>query len=325
MDVLALVHGTLNPLMQAALAAEWQFPGFDPALVTIPALTLGDFTIGPFPIRWYALSYIVGIVLAWQYMLMLSRRPRLWRADGTATSPLTPLAVDDFLFWATLGVLLGGRVGYVLFYMLPFEPDRLTSDPLTILRVWEGGMSFHGGLIGVILALIYVARLHKVPVLAIGDAVAAAAPLGLLLGRLANFINAELYGRQTDVAWAMKFPIYDWVNRAWVMPVDAVPRHPSQLYQAGMEGLALFFLLALAVWGLLSLRRPGLTAGLFLIGYGLARIIGEQFREPDVGIGFLEGIAPWMTMGILLSLPMLIAGLALVALSARKPSPPQPA
>jgi phosphatidylglycerol:prolipoprotein diacylglycerol transferase len=306
--------------LDALALIEWTFPGIDPALVTIPSFSVGDMTLGPFPVRWYALAYIIGIVVGWRYMLMLARRPALWSATN-ATSPLKTDAVDDFLFWATIGVLIGGRVGYVLFYLLPYAPEQVMSDPLTIFRLWEGGMSFHGGLIGVILALVLVARSHKVPLLSIGDAVACAAPIGLMLGRLANFINAELYGRVSDAPWAMKFPSYDWTSREWVYSGLEQARHPSQLYEAALEGAVLFIVLAVAVWVFKSLRRPGLTSGIFLIGYAAARTFVETFREPDAHIGFLDNVLPGLTMGMLLSAPMIVGGLALVLIGAnRRPS-----
>jgi phosphatidylglycerol---prolipoprotein diacylglyceryl transferase len=251
------------------------FPAFDPVLIEI----------GPFAIRWYALAYIFGLVIGWQYLRRLVSRPG-WR--------LTPPEIDDLLLWVTLGVVLGGRIGYVLFY----RPGHYLHNPLEALAVWEGGMAFHGGLLGVFAAMALFAHLRKRPLLDIADAVAAATPIGLFLGRIANFINGELYGRVSDVPWAMVFP-----------RGGPEPRHPSQLYQAGLEGLALF---ALVTWLAWQPRRPeqaGVITGAFLVGYAIARTIGELFREPDPHLGFLIG---GLTMGQLLSLPMLLGGIYLL-------------
>jgi len=254
------------------------FPAIDPVLIEI----------GPFAIRWYALAYIFGLVLGWQYLRWLVRRPG-WR--------LTPLEIDDLLLYVTLGVVLGGRLGYILFY----RPEFYLSNPLEALAVWQGGMSFHGGLLGVVAASILFARRRRLPVLEVGDAIACAAPIGLFLGRLANFINGELWGRPSDVPWAMVFP-----------GGGPQPRHPSQLYEAGLEGLLLFLVVT---WLALRPRTPGSEGrltGAFLIGYGIARSIAELFREPDAHLGFLLG---GLTMGQLLSLPMVVIGILLVARS----------
>jgi phosphatidylglycerol:prolipoprotein diacylglycerol transferase len=254
------------------------FPAIDPVLIEI----------GPFVIRWYALAYIFGLVLGWQYLRWLVRRPG-WR--------LTPLEIDDLLLYVTLGVVLGGRLGYILFY----RPEFYLSNPLEALAVWQGGMSFHGGLLGVVAASALFARRRRRAILEIGDAIACAAPIGLFLGRLANFINGELWGRPSDVPWAMVFP-----------GGGPQPRHPSQLYEAGLEGLVLFIVVT---WLALRPRTPGSEGrltGVFLIGYGIARSIAELFREPDAHLGFLLG---GLTMGQLLSLPMVVIGILLVARS----------
>ncbi|HEX6142478.1 MAG TPA: prolipoprotein diacylglyceryl transferase [Geminicoccaceae bacterium] len=254
------------------------FPAFDPVLIEI----------GPFAIRWYALAYIGGLVLGWQFVKWLAGRPG-WR--------LGPAEVDDLLFYVTLGVVLGGRLGYVLFY----RPAYYLAHPLDALAVWEGGMSFHGGLIGVVVAIVLFAWRRERPLLEVGDAVCAAVPIGLFFGRLANFINGELYGRPSDVPWAMVFP-----------RGGPEPRHPSQLYEAALEGLILFLVV---FWFALRPRRPeeqGLIAGVFLTGYALARTVAELFREPDAHLGFLLG---GLTMGQLLSLPMLAAGILLIVRS----------
>jgi phosphatidylglycerol---prolipoprotein diacylglyceryl transferase len=257
------------------------FPAVDPGLVQV----------GPFAIRWYALAYIAGIVLGWQLVRRLVRRPG-WG--------LAPETVDDLLFHVTLGVILGGRLGYVLFY----QPLHYLADPLDVLAVWRGGMSFHGGLLGVLLATLLFARSRRLPYLELTDALAVATPIGLFFGRIANFINAELWGRPADVPWAVVFPT-----------AGAEPRHPSQLYEAGLEGLLLF---GVMLWFAARPYRPeaqGTLSGVFLIGYALSRILAEFFREPDAHIGFLAG---GVTMGQLLSLPMLALGIALVLLGQRR-------
>ena len=291
------------------------FPEIDPAIFTIPGFSLGDLTLGPFPLRWYALSYIAGLLLGWRYANYIAARKTLWPAN--TGSPISKDDIDDFAFWAMVGVLIGGRLGYILFYQIPFDPGRLAEDPTFIFKMWEGGMSFHGGLLGVAGALIYTAKSRGIPLLSLADVTAAATPIGLMLGRIANFINAELYGRPTDVAWAMQFPVRDHVNNRWVYEDglgnalgSKVPVHPSQLYESALEGFVLFIVLAFAVWKGKSLTRPGLTTGLFLIGYGLARTFVENFREPDAHIGFLPG--GFITMGMLLSAPMFIGGAWLI-------------
>lgn len=250
------------------------FPQIDPVAVEI----------GPFAIRWYALAYIVGLVLGWR----LCRR----LAAKAPSDKLTAEVFDDFVVWATLGVLLGGRLGYVLFYNL----GHFAQNPLEILQVWQGGMAFHGGLLGVIGALLLFAWKRGLPLFQLCDLVAAAAPLGLLFGRIANFVNGELYGRASDLPWAMVFP-----------GGGPEPRHPSQLYEAGLEGLLLFIGLMVMIRAG-ALLRPGVISGLFLAGYGLSRAFVELFREPDAHIGFLAG---GITMGQLLSLPMILGGLGL--------------
>ncbi len=255
------------------------------------------FTDIKFDIRWYALSYIAGLILGWQYIQWLLRQNRIWPADnkGSTIKPATADNIDDFLIWVTLGVIVGGRLGYVFFY----QPSILIEDPLGLFKVWTGGMSFHGGLIGVTLAGYIFCRRNKLDFLKMGDLAAAAVPIGLFFGRIANFINGELWGKQSDVPWAMVFP-----------GAGELPRHPSQLYEAALEGLVLFLVLWLATnrYGLLS--RPGFVTGLFVAGYGVARIIVEFFREPDAHIGYLTGGI--ITMGMVLSLPMVLVGAALI-------------
>ncbi|MFN3226514.1 MAG: prolipoprotein diacylglyceryl transferase [Hyphomicrobiales bacterium] len=264
------------------------FPVIDPVLIEI----------GPFAIRWYALAYIAGLIGGWWYVRRLVQRPQLWPQDG---APYEPEDIDDFLTWATLGVIIGGRLGYVVFY----EPARFLADPITILQVWNGGMSFHGGLLGVIGAMILFARKRQASALSLFDIIGAAAPIGLFFGRLANFINGELWGRPTDLPWGMVFPM-----------ADDLPRHPSQLYQSFGEGVVLFLVCAIAI-RLGGLKRPGLVGGIFTAGYGIARFLAEYVRAFDAGIGLIGGL---ITMGQLLSLPMILAGLVLIALSRKTPA-----
>jgi phosphatidylglycerol:prolipoprotein diacylglycerol transferase len=267
------------------------FPAFDPVLVAI----------GPFAIRWYALAYIFGILLGWLYARAIVRSPRLWGGSP----PMTAADIDDFILWVTFGIILGGRIGYVLFY----NPEHFIENPVETVQLWKGGMSFHGGFTGCIVAVILFARQRGIPVLSLGDVTCAVAPIGILLGRIANFINAELWGRPTDVAWGMVFP-----------GAGPLPRHPSQLYEAGLEGLVLLvFLAALMRAG--ALRRPGFIIGAFAFGYGIARIVCEFFREPDPQLGFLWG---GMTMGMLLSVPLIIAGLIMIAVALTRPPLRQP-
>ncbi len=254
------------------------FPAIDPVLIQI----------GPFAVRWYALSYIVGIVLAWRYMIWLT---------GKSPIGIGKADVDDFVVWATLGVVLGGRIGYVLFY----KPGFYLENPIAALAVWQGGMSFHGGLIGIVVAVYLFARKRGFPWLGVTDLVACGAPLGLMLGRIANFINGELYGRETDSPLGMVFP-----------GGGPLPRHPSQLYQATMEGLLLFVLLFWFARKPANFERKGFLSGVFLVGYACARATGELFRQPDAHIGFL---VVGTTMGQWLSLPLLLLGLWLIARS----------
>jgi phosphatidylglycerol:prolipoprotein diacylglycerol transferase len=258
------------------------FPAIDPVAVAI----------GPFVIRWYALAYIAGLLIGWRYCLVLADRPPrlIERRD-----------IDDFLVWATLGVVLGGRIGYVLFY----QPGYYLQHPIEALYLWHGGMSFHGGALGVTLAIMLFTRARRLPVLAFSDVIAEAIPIGLFFGRIANFINGELFGRETDVPWAMAFP-----------NGGPVPRHPSQLYEAVCEGLLLFLLLLIAEHRG-ARRRPGIVTGLFLVGYAVARMSGELFRQPDAQLGFL---VLGTTMGQLLSIPVLIAGILLIWWARRQPA-----
>jgi len=263
---------------------------FDPVAFEIGPL-LG---IGPFAIRWYALAYIVSLLIGWRYCLWHAKRtPRLVSRDQ----------LDDFFVWAILGVVLGGRFGFILFYDL----GRYLQNPLSMLKVWEGGMSFHGGLIGVILAMILFTRVRKLTFFSLADIIATATPIGLFFGRLANFQNGELYGRITDVPWAMRFP-GDPGNL----------RHPSQLYEAALEGLILFAILFLLSCSDAVRRKVGTLSGVFLVGYSLSRIIVELVREPDAQLATLPQ-ETFLSMGQWLSIPMLLYGLYVIAAAKRVP------
>jgi len=253
------------------------YPTIDPVLIEF----------GPFALRWYALAYIAGILLGWWYIRSLCANDRLWA--GAQARPSRP-EIDDFVLWATVGIVVGGRLGFVTVYNSAYYLEH----PLEALRIWEGGMSFHGGLVGVIVAMIAFARVRKIPTWTLFDLVAASTPIGVFFGRIANFVNGELWGRPTEVGWAMVFP-----------GAGPEPRHPSQLYEAALEGVLLFIALRIATHHCLALKRPGLTAGIFMIGYAVARTIAEQFRMPDAQIGFLPG---GLTMGAVLSIPMIVAG-----------------
>ena len=264
-----------------------------PLLIPYPEIDPVLIQLGPFAIRWYALAYIAGLVIGWQVMRRVCAEP---------PRVLSPVKIDDFLLWAALGVILGGRIGYVLFY----KPGFYLEHPLAVLTLWEGGMSFHGGLLGVIAAILAFAIRNKTDPFMLSDLVAIVAPIGLFFGRLANFINGELWGRVSDVQWAVIFP-----------RGGPLPRHPSQLYQAFFEG-ALLVLAVAAVWRLADgRRRPGLLTGVFCAGYGTARIAGEFFREPDAHLGYLWGP---ITMGMLLSVPLLAFGGWLIARAYARPT-----
>ncbi|MCW5750994.1 MAG: prolipoprotein diacylglyceryl transferase [Alphaproteobacteria bacterium] len=260
-------------------------------MLTFPDIDPVIFQIGPFALRWYALAYLAGLLIGWRLIVRLAGRP---------DSPVTPKQADDFLIWAALGVILGGRLGYVIFY----KPGYYLENPGDILAVWQGGMSFHGGLLGVVAALLLHASRNRLGMFDLSDLVAQVAPIGLFFGRIANFINAELWGRPSDVPWAMVFP-----------NGGPNPRHPSQLYEAFLEGIVLYLVLYYAAHKMNGMKRAGWLTGLFLVGYSLARIVAEFFREPDAHLGFLFAGA---TMGQLLSLPMLAVGVIFMAMSRRR-------
>ena len=268
-----------------------------PAVIAYPAIDPVIFSVGPFAVRWYALAYIAGLVFASWYMKRLVGNPALWR--GTRPS-MTPEQIDQFFVWSVLGVVLGGRLGYVLFY----NPGQYLAHPASILRMWDGGMSFHGGFLGVVAACLLFGRRIGAGLDRMLDLGAASVPVGLGLGRLANFINGELYGRAADVPWAMVFPA----------DPSQVPRHPSQLYEALLEGVVLFFAVRIATHRHGALARPGMAAGVFALVYGLARITAELFREPDVQLGFFAG---FLTMGMILSVPLVAVGIWLLLRSRR--------
>ncbi len=257
------------------LAQTWfSFPQIDPVA----------FAIGPLAIRWYALSYMAGLIGGWQILRYLAKAP---------TSPVSQEQLDNLLNYILFGVIIGGRLGYVLFY----KPLDYLADPFSILKVWEGGMSFHGGFIGVVLAVLLFARVQKIPLWALSDRVALVAPLGLFFGRLANFINGELYGRVTSHPIGMIFPTG-----------GPLPRHPSQLYEAGLEGLVLGLIMIL-LWRMkIAQARPGILVATFLMGYGLSRFIIEFAREPDSHLGLYDFGLWQASQGQLLSLPMVAIG-----------------
>ncbi|MFU0507088.1 prolipoprotein diacylglyceryl transferase [Pseudaminobacter sp. NGMCC 1.201702] len=283
----------MNDYLLLPLAAL-PFPNIDPVIVQI----------GPLAIHWYGAAYIVGILFAWWYAGRLVRNEKLWASGVT---PMKREDLDDFLVWAAVGVVLGGRVGYILFYDLA----RYIQNPLDIFAVWQGGMSFHGGLVGTTLAMILFARSRGIRVWTMFDVVAAGVPVGLGLVRLTNFINSEIWGRPSDAPWAVVFP-----------NGGPLARHPSQLYEAALEGLVLFIVLRILTHGLLKLKRPGFIAGAFVAGYGASRIFVEFFREPDAQLGYLFG--GWLTMGMVLSVPMVVLGVWAMA-TAKPASAPSPA
>ncbi len=283
------------------------FPDISPELF---AVEIGNFR---FALRWYALAYIVGLIAGWRIIVAAMRRPALWPG---AQAPMAPGAVESLLTWVIVGVILGGRLGFVLFY----QPGYYLANPAEILRVWEGGMSFHGGLAGVIVAGLVFAWRNAVPPLQLGDAMAMVAPIGIFLGRVANFINAELWGRPTEVPWGVVFPGAAAQTCPWDWPHAVCARHPTQLYEAALEGLLLGAVVLWLAWRRGALRQPGLITGVFVAGYGLSRFIVEIWREadaqfvsPDNPLGHVVALGPvGLSMGQLLSLPMIAAGAWLV-------------
>ncbi len=275
------------------------FPDFNPIALAIPTPW---FVI---PIRWYALGYIFGILFGWRYAVALTRNSRIWGPGGAA--PISAPQIDDLILWVTLGIIGGGRLGYIVFY----STATLWTNPLQIFRTWEGGMSFHGGLIGVSIAVIGFALRHRISLLRLGDFVAPCAPVGLGLVRVANFVNGELWGRPTSLPWGIVFP-----------NAGLLPRHPSQLYEAALEGLVLFAIIRLCTHGLKLLNRPGAVAATFLTFYGLFRFAVEHVREPDAG---MPDFPLGLSMGMILSLPMILVGLGLLAYALSRPPVAAPA
>lgn len=285
--------------------ASLPFPNVDPILVQV----------GPLAVHWYGIGYIVGILFAWWYAKRLVTNTRLW-PDGVL--PMKPIDLDDFIVWAAVGVVLGGRTGYVLFYDL----KRYIDHPFDILAIWQGGMSFHGGLLGVILAMTLFSIKRGIRTWTLFDVVAAGVPVGLGLVRIANFVNAELWGRVTDMSWGVVFCNERLQQTVAGCVAGLEPRHPSQLYEALLEGLVLFLVLRFLTHSRLKLKTPRFVGGAFICGYGLSRIFVEFFREPDQQLGYLLG--GWLTMGMVLSLPMVLAGIWAMA-TARPVPQPQPA
>ncbi|WP_429816046.1 prolipoprotein diacylglyceryl transferase [Ensifer sp. B1-9] len=271
----------------AARLAILPFPEIDPVI----------FQIGPLAVHWYGLAYVAGILIGWFYARRLAMNTALWRNE---TPAVTLQQLDDFLLWAAGGIVLGGRIGYILFYDL----GSVLANPIRAIEIWNGGMSFHGGFLGTTLAMIIFARRNGIVLWSLFDIVAAVVPIGLFFGRIANFINGELWGRLSSMPWAIVFPTG-----------GPFARHPSQLYEAALEGLVLLCVLAWFIYRRQALKSPGLVTGIFVLGYALSRIFVEFFREPDAQIGYLVG--GWLTMGMLLSLPMALAGIWAIARARR--------
>ncbi len=264
----------------ANLLAIMPFPDIDPIA----------FSIGPLAVHWYGLAYVAGIMLGWYYARLIAGNNSLWPGNQ---SPITRAQLDDFIVWVALGIVLGGRIGYILFYDL----GAIIENPIRAIQIWNGGMSFHGGLTGTTIAMLIFARRNSIPIWSLFDIVAAVVPIGLFCGRIANFINGELWGRLTDVPWAVVFPTG-----------GPFARHPSQLYEAGLEGIVLVLVLALLIYVFRALKTPGFISGVFVCGYAMSRIFVEFFREPDAQLGYLLG-TNWLTMGMVLSSPMILLGI----------------
>ncbi len=283
------------------------FPDLDPVLFSIE---IGSFTLA---LRWYALAYIAGFIGGWWIVHRLMARSALWPGN---TAPMAPASVENLLTYVIVGVILGGRLGFVLFY----QPGYYLANPTEILRIWEGGMSFHGGFAGVVVAGLIYCRRNGIAPLQAADAMALVAPIGIGLGRVANFINAELWGRPTTVPWGVIFPGQSAQTCPWDWPLPYCARHPTQLYEAALEGLVLFAVLAVLVWQRGWLKQPGAVTGVFVAGYGLARGFVEFFRQPDPQfvspdspLGHVISLGPvGLTMGQVLSVPMIVVGLGLI-------------
>lgn len=265
--------------MTLTIFAALAFPNIDPVLLEL----------GPLKVHWYGMAYVVGILSGWWYAGKLVSNNALW--NGPA--PITKEHLDDFLMWLVAGVILGGRLGYVLFYNL----DKYLAQPLDVFKVWDGGMSFHGGLTGVVIAMILFARSKNFSAFSLFDIIGPASCIAIFFGRCANFINQELFGKVTDAPWGVIFPIAQ----------DGLPRHPSQLYEAALEGIILFIVLRILTHIFFKLKSPGFVAGAYVAGYAIARILVEFVRLPDQQIGYLFG--GWLTMGMVLSIPIILIGL----------------
>ena len=291
-------------------------------MISFPNISPEIFSITIFGIelalRWYALAYIIGLILGWRIAVLAANRPALWRNN---LSPIEAVQVEDLLTWVIVGVILGGRLGYVLFY----QPVHFLYHPLEIVMIWKGGMAFHGGLAGVCVAAYLFFRRNLVPYASGADLLALAAPAGLLLGRVANFINAELWGRPTDLPWGVIFP--GEAAQACGQIAGLCARHPSQLYEAVLEGLLLGGLLLFLAFKKAALKKPGLITGIFFAGYGIARCFVElvrqpdaQFQSPENPLGYVFELAGLgITMGQILSLPMIAVGLFLISRARRRP------
>ncbi len=288
-----------------------QFPNINPyaPLLGPYQFDLLSWHIGPIGVRWYALAYIAGITLGWRYAIRLVKTPKLWGVQApTATQP----QLDDLVLWLTLGTVVGGRMGSMLFY----NTHELFTHPLVALQIWNGGMSFHGGMIGVGLAIALFARAHKIDILRLADLIAPCVPFGLFLVRIANFINGELWGRVTHVPWGMVFCNRTILHDYGTCPAGVEPRHPSQLYEATLEGIALFLILRWATHRAGWLQRQGALTGLFLACYALFRISLENVRQPDEG---MPNFPLGLTMGMILSIPMFLVGAWMIWRALKRP------
>lgn len=264
--------------------------------LSFPSISPVMLSLGPLEIRWYSLAYIVGFLFSWIYIKKLSLNKTLYDRKSSFELKL----IDDLVFYSVIGLIIGARIGYIIFYNLEFY----FQNPLTILYVWEGGLSFHGGLIGIIIAALYTSRIYKVRFFELSDLICVSAPVGIFLGRVSNFINGELYGRPSSTLFGIIFP-----------NADNQYRHPSQLYEAFLEGLILFIILNISIFFFKTLSKPGYVSGLFLLLYGLFRFLVEFSREPDIQVGY---VYDFLTMGMILSVPMIIAGISILIVSSKR-------
>lgn len=293
------------------------FPDINPyaPLLGPYEFNLGAWHVGPIGVRWYALAYIAGIILGWRYCLRLVRNPALW---GGREPTAKPEQIDDFVLWITLGVVIGGRLGSMIFY----NTQVLLTHPLEVFKIWNGGMSFHGAIIASALVIFWFARANKIDILRLADLIAPCVPFGLFFGRIANFINGELWGRVTHVPWGMVFCNQTLLKAYGECPAGMEPRHPSQLYEATLEGIVLFLVLRWATHRVKWLQRQGAVVGLFLFCYALFRISLENVRQPDEG---MPNFPLGLTMGMILSIPMMLLGAWLIWRGLRRPLEVAPA